>query len=98
MFNNNDSALIVTLTIGELKGLIIELLREQNNNGPVNPANPSGNLVYGIRGIEKLFNVSHKTAQDYKNTFLKPAVMQCGRKIVVDADLALKLFNERREK
>lgn len=84
------------MTIGELKGLIAEVLGEAVKNDAFKTAKTSDNLVYGIRGIEKLFNVSHKTAQDYKNTFLKPAVMQCGRKIVVDADLALKLFNERR--
>ena len=68
------------------------------NNGQLNQAAHSGNLVYGIRGIEKLFGVSHKTAQYYKDNVIREAVMQNGRKIVVDADLALKLFNERRAK
>lgn len=51
--------------------------------------------VYGIRGIRELFNVSHPTALKYKNTFLKPAVVQRGRKIIVDAEKAMELFNER---
>ena len=54
----------------------------------------SGQYVYGIRGIEKLFNVSHVTAQNYKNTILKDACMQRGRKIIVDVEKAVKLFNE----
>ena len=57
---------------------------------------PSGNYVYGLRGIEQLFGVSHKTAQAYKDGIIKEAVRQHGRKIVVDADLALKLFDQRR--
>ena len=55
-------------------------------------------FIYGIRGIEEYFHVSHKTAQEYKNTFLKPAVNQNGRKICVDADLAMQLFNENEAK
>lgn len=51
-------------------------------------------FVYGLRGIRELFNVSHVTAQKYKNTFLAPAVMQRGRKIVVDVAKALDLYNQ----
>ena len=49
--------------------------------------------VYGLKGIRGLFNVSHATAQRYKDTIIKDAVMQCGRKIIVDADHAIELFN-----
>ena len=58
-----------------------------------------GRKLYGIKGIEDFFNVSHKTAFTWKETWLKPAVKQRGRKIVIDADLALKLFekNEKKE-
>jgi len=51
--------------------------------------------VFGLRGIRELFNVSHATAQRYKDTILKPAVKQYGRKIVVDREFALKLFEEK---
>jgi hypothetical protein len=53
------------------------------------------NYVYGLRGIEELFNVSHVTAQRLKDGILKPAVRQYGRKIIVDADMAMKLFERR---
>lgn len=49
--------------------------------------------VYGLRGIRKLFNVSHATAQRYKDTIIKDAVSQQGRKIVTDAAKAMELFN-----
>ena len=55
-------------------------------------------LVYGLRGIQELFGCSHKQAQFYKDHVIQEAVKQNGRKIVVDADYALELFNERRAK
>lgn len=89
-----DTTPLAILTVADLRELIRELQSEAKNKSVA----PSSNLVYGIRGIEKLFGVSHKTAQYYKDHLIKEAVMQNGRKIVVDADLALKLFNERRAK
>ena len=55
------------------------------------------NYIYGLSGIQNLFGVSHKTAQLWKNTWLAPACMQSGRKIIIDADKAMELFKERRE-
>lgn len=54
---------------------------------------PAHRYVYGLRGIMQLFNVSTMTAQRYKKTIIRDAVSQHGRKIVVDADRALELFN-----
>lgn len=48
--------------------------------------------VYGIDGICMLFHCSRPTARKYKDTFLKPAVDQVGRKIITDREKALKLF------
>lgn len=50
--------------------------------------------VFGLRGIRELFNVSHATAQRYKNTFLAPAITQRGKKIMVDADKAMQLYQD----
>lgn len=60
-------------------------------HGP-QPQQEDKEYVYGLRGIQKLFDVSHKTAQRYKDTFLAPAVMQNGRKIMVDKRMALELW------
>ncbi len=59
---------------------------------PTNTPRKPGRQVYGLKGIEDLFHVSHKTAQKYKDGILKPAVRQHGRKIITDADWALELF------
>lgn len=58
---------------------------------------PGKRFVYGLRGIRDLFNVSHPTAQRYKNTFLAPAIMQRGRKIIVDVAKAIELYNKREQ-
>lgn len=86
-----DSTPIAALTVADLKRLLASL--DSKNEQTLQT--PSGHLVYGIRGIEKLFGVSHKTAQYYKDHVICEAVMQNGRKIVVDADRALELFNQR---
>ena len=90
---------IVQLTVGEL----IEIIREafpvlqnpEEEASQVDGPNYSGRLVYGLRGIQDLFHVSHKTAQSWKDTWLAPAVRQYGRKIVTDADYAFRLFDRR---
>jgi hypothetical protein len=50
-------------------------------------------LVYGLRGIQELFGVGKNTAQTYKNTWLKPAVSQIGKKIIVNVSQALELYS-----
>ena len=53
------------------------------------------NLVYGLDGIKQLFGCSTTTAWRIKNSeWIRPAISQVGRKIVVDADLALELAKE----
>lgn len=100
MQRDNDT-FIVQLTVGEL----IEILKERfpalaeasksaENSQPFEGPSYSGRLVYGIRGIEKLFGISHRTAQAWKNTWLAPAVRQNGRKIVTDVEYAFKLFDK----
>jgi hypothetical protein len=80
-----------------LKDNILPLLESQKSSGE-EPVRAPGRQVYGLKGIQELFHVSHKTAQIYKDGILKPAVRQNGRKIVVDADLALELFGAAHKK
>ena len=88
----NDTTPIAALTVGDVKSLT----REINQDAPAPTSTASGQYVYGIRGIEKLFGVSHVTAQNYKNTILKDACIQRGRKIIVNVEKAIQLFNEHR--
>ena len=53
-------------------------------------------LVYGISGIAQLFNCSMTTANRIKASGrIDDAITQHGRIIVVDADKALVLFNNK---
>lgn len=54
----------------------------------------SKGYVFGLAGIAELFGVCKCTAQRYKNTFLAPAVSQCGRKFVVNVEKARQLFEQ----
>ena len=89
-----DTTLLATLTVADLR----EIVREIQSEKKTQTTAPTGRLVHGRKGICSLFGCSHKTAQFYKDHVIQEAVRQNGRKIVVDADLALKLFNERRAK
>lgn len=87
-----NETFISTLTVADLK----DLLKELNSAPNEETKRATGRLVYGLRGIRDLFHCSHKTAQFYKDHVINEAVSQNGRKIVVDADLALELFNQRK--
>lgn len=77
------------LTVGQF----MELLNTVKQNEPVKVQESEKRYIYGLRGIRQLFNVSHATAQRYKDTIIKDAVLQQGRKIIIDADKAMELFN-----
>ena len=79
------------LTIGEL----LDILQSER---PVQKLEktPEKRIVYGIKGIAEIFGCSTPTAQRIKNSGkIKKAITQVGRKIIVDADLALRLFREK---
>lgn len=55
-------------------------------------ADNSKKYVYGIRGIAELFGCSMPTANRIKQSGkIDKAITQIGRKIIVDAELALEL-------
>lgn len=83
--------LLVTITIGEF----LELLEESKK--PVQPvindySGQKERYVYGIAGIAKLFCCSTRTASKIKSSGkIDKAIQQLGRKIVVNAEMALEL-------
>ena len=97
--------MLVQLTVSELVRILKKefpmlVEKEPKSVDPPEAQSPqegpsfTGRLLHGIHGIETFFNVSHKTAQGWKNTWLKPATKQNGRKIVTDAAYALVLFEK----
>lgn len=88
----DDTTPIAALTVADLR----QLIRETTAASVTNDTRIPVRYVYGLRGIQQLFGVSHKTAQEYKDGLFKDAVRQNGRKIIVDADFAVELFGRRR--
>src|ERR1035437_5140129 len=87
----NLSTPVALLTVGQL----LDIVNSEKKQEDANPERDKKSYVYGLRGIRDLFNVSHATAQRYKDTFLQPAVSQNGRKLLINAELAIELFNKK---
>ena len=87
----DESTPIAALSVSEFR----ELFREMSKVPHAEKQHESAakRYVYGLKGIQDLFKCSHLTAQRYKDGLIKDACMQSGRKIIVDVDHALELFN-----
>ncbi len=86
----NKDTPIAMLTVGQLQ----EVLGLSSEQKPQPVSDEPKRYVYGLAGIKALFNVSHATAQRYKNTFLHEAISQQGKIIVTDVEKAMELFKE----
>lgn len=82
---------IAMLTVGQLKDVLSSV-----GNTKVEVKEKYTNYVYGIAGIARLFNCSIPTAARIKASGkIDAAIKQIGRKIIVDADLALELAGKK---
>lgn len=84
----NENMPIAMLTVKQLK----EALNINKEDVVIKNDYTSKEYVYGLKGIRDIFKVSHATAQKYKDTFLKDAISQQGRKIIMDVAKARELF------
>ena len=96
IINITDDTPIAMLTVGQLREVLfpkalLDLIEKQQI---IDEERIPKRYVHGVVGIKQLFNCSYPTAHKLKETILKPAIKQQGRVIVVDANLALKLFSE----
>lgn len=86
----NPSTRLIDLTAGDLMELLGKEQKIVVDNTP-----KKKHLVYGIAGIAQLFNCSMTTANRIKASGnIAKAISQYGRKITVDADLALELMKK----
>lgn len=77
---------------------LMEILREVQQAQPV-IQQPGKKYVYGLAGIADLFKCSRTTASAIKASGrIDKAITQVGRKIIVDAELALDLAGKRKFK
>ncbi|WP_010661901.1 DUF3853 family protein [Marinilabilia salmonicolor] len=87
-----DNTPIVMLTVGQLKEVIRQEIEQSELKLKEEKSEEVVEYAYGLGGIRDMFNVSHATAQKYKNGILKDAVIQNGRKIIIDVKKARELF------
>jgi len=99
-FQINDNTPISLLTVGQQKKLFTEWFHEifSESSPLAKPPETTKRYVYGIAGIASLFQVSYVTACKLKDGVLKPAILQQGRKIMCDVDLAIELFRQNTNK
>ena len=77
----------------DLISLNNENIKQQETDKSKEPVQTPKHHVYGIAGIAQLFGCSIPTAQRIKSSgVIDEAISQCGKIIVVDADLALDLL------
>lgn len=90
------STRLVVMTAEELADLTARIVRQTvamlRGDEEEEPQELEEEVVWGIDGIKNLFHVSSSVAQKYKNTWLEPAIIQRGRKIMVRKRMALELF------
>ncbi|UWF79554.1 MAG: Protein of unknown function (DUF3853) [Bacteriophage sp.] len=86
---SNDTRL-VDLTVGELKAVLQSSMSVQKSDG-------QKKLVYGLQGLADLLHCTKRHASKIKSSgILDEAIKQRGRTIVIDSDLALELFGNRK--
>ena len=85
-----NNRVLASITVGEYKEMLSQMLDEK-----VTPKEAPHVMGHGIKCIMEHFGVSKTTAQGLKDGCLKDAVMQNGRKILVDLTLAEKLYDMR---
>ncbi len=91
MIKIDPNTRIIDLTVGQLMELL-ESVQGATEHAPAQERR----LVYGIAGIAQIFNCSIATANRIKKSGkINKAISQRGRLIVVDANKALELFNNK---
>lgn len=87
MTHVDNNTPIAMLTVGQLKDVLGDVEKKE-----VEVKEKYKNYVYGLAGIARLFDCSIPTAARIKASGkIDAAIKQIGRKIIVDADLALEL-------
>lgn len=85
---------IIDMTAGEFADVLFGVLQKLTT-GEEKEKPTQKRYVYGIAGIAQLFNCSTTTANRIKQSGrIDRAIVQSGRMITVDADLALQLMKK----
>lgn len=95
-----DERPIWMLSVDEFMNILTNVVVDViNRDEKTNSLQQKEKYIYGLQGICREFNVGHNTAQKLKDGVLKGAVLQAapGCKVIVDRELARKLYAEATE-
>ena len=71
------------------------IMKNKNDENSKNSKVSEKKYVYGISGIQRLLNCSESSAKRLKKSgIINDAIIQNGRKIIVDSELALDLIRK----
>jgi len=92
-----DNTIVASLTVAQYREMMMSIMDMSiMDNGNATVQNSGRRYEYGLRGFAKVFGCSIPTAQRLKSSGkFDAAIKQIGRKIVVDADLALEIAGEK---
>lgn len=98
MFINNllkeNANLMLTISANDLMDVIDNAISKTLEASKQVEQKDLPKYVHGLQGIADLFGVTKVTAQKYKNTWLSDAVMQNGKVLITDTEIALRLFEK----
>ena len=92
---------IAALTVGQFEDRLTNILNANNSEKESTTVVDGFNErdhIFGLRGLRVFLQVSWSTAQRWKNTFLKPAILRDGRKLVLDKAKTMELFDKYQNK
>lgn len=82
------------LTVGELVE-ILDSRKNSNEENPIKEIDLNKKYVYGLLGLAKILGCSKNHAGKLKSKgIFDEAIIQNGRKIIIDAEKAIELFKE----
>ena len=87
----NEEQQIFMLTVGQLKGIIKEAMKDQRQTSDEETTKEK-NYLYGVHDLARFLGVSYPTAHKLKSGILKPAVYQTGRTILFDRDKVVQIL------
>ena len=88
------------LSVKQLIDILMSVISNQQAIHPILSEQPKEDkrYVYGMAGLARLLGCSIVTANRIKKSgVINKAISQVGRKIIIDADLALELLNNSRK-
>ena len=85
-----DETPISFLTVKQLKEVLNTTAQQSEQVVQTQTGSPD-EYAYGMHGLRELFKCSHTKAWQLKKSILKPAIIQHGRKFLIDKKTALQL-------